>query len=107
MGSRSVRMGSIEVQIGGLLRVGGGEAGRGGPVVACPRAGPYGSPFMNRPRTVVTIGNFDGVHVGHAALVSRARERADKAGDNARVVAVCLDPHPLTVLRPEAAPPRL
>jgi riboflavin kinase/FMN adenylyltransferase len=60
---------------------------------------------MKRPRTVVMIGNFDGVHLGHAALAKRAREVADAAG--ARVVALSFDPHPLAVLRPEAAPARL
>ena len=50
----------------------------------------------------VTLGNFDGVHRGHRAvlaeLVSRAREASMTA------VAVTFDPHPLAVLRPDAAP---
>jgi riboflavin kinase/FMN adenylyltransferase len=54
--------------------------------------------------TALTIGNFDGVHVGHAALIRRARELA---GTNGRVVAMAFDPHPMTVLRPEAGPERL
>jgi riboflavin kinase/FMN adenylyltransferase len=62
---------------------------------------------MNPPRTVVTIGNFDGVHLGHAALVRRARAIADAAGRSTRVVVMSFDPHPLTVLRPGAAPARL
>jgi len=53
------------------------------------------------PGTVVTIGNFDGVHAGHAALIDRAR----KAGDE--VVALSFDPHPATVLRPGSVPARL
>ena len=52
----------------------------------------------------ITIGTFDGVHRGHAALVEAAR--AD-VGDGGRVVVLCFDPHPLSVLRPEAAPLRL
>ncbi|TVQ55422.1 MAG: riboflavin biosynthesis protein RibF [Phycisphaerales bacterium] len=56
------------------------------------------------PATAVTIGNFDGVHEGHAALISTAREAA---GNDGRVVALVFDPHPLTRLRPEAAPARL
>lgn len=54
-------------------------------------------------RTVLSIGNFDGVHIGHAALIRRAR---DVAG-NARVVALAFDPHPATKLKPAAAPERL
>lgn len=55
---------------------------------------------------VVIIGNFDGVHGGHRALVSRARERA-AAETGSRVVAVTFDPHPAAVLRPDRAPARL
>jgi len=55
-------------------------------------------------RTALTIGSFDGVHIGHAALVERARQRV---GDDGRVVVLCFDPHPLSRLRPEACPARL
>lgn len=55
---------------------------------------------------VVIIGNFDGVHGGHRALVERARGRAGTGPDD-RVVAVTFDPHPAAVLRPESAPARL
>lgn len=54
--------------------------------------------------TVVTIGNFDGVHVGHAALIAHARALA---GERGRVIAMAFDPHPLARLRPHAAPARL
>ncbi len=53
-------------------------------------------------RTAVVIGNFDGVHLGHRHVISRARELADREG--LRVVAVTFDPHPMAVLRPEHAP---
>ena len=53
-------------------------------------------------RTVVVIGNFDGVHLGHQHVIGRARERAD--ADGQRVVAVTFDPHPMAVLRPDHAP---
>ena len=54
---------------------------------------------------VAIIGNFDGVHGGHRALLHRARERA--AGSGGRVVAVTFDPHPAAVLRPDQAPQAL
>lgn len=53
---------------------------------------------------VAIIGNFDGVHGGHRALLQRARERAGSGG---RVVAVTFDPHPAAVLRPDQAPQAL
>jgi riboflavin kinase/FMN adenylyltransferase len=53
-------------------------------------------------RTVVVIGNFDGVHLGHQHVIRRARELAD--ADGLRVVAVTFDPHPMAVLRPDHAP---
>jgi riboflavin kinase/FMN adenylyltransferase len=55
--------------------------------------------------TVVTVGNFDGVHRGHRAVISRAREEADARG--IPVVAVTFEPHPMAVLRPEHAPSML
>jgi riboflavin kinase/FMN adenylyltransferase len=54
---------------------------------------------------VAIIGNFDGVHAGHRALLGRARERAASSGD--RVVAITFDPHPAAVLRPDRAPETL
>ncbi len=49
-------------------------------------------------RTVVTIGNFDGVHLGHRAILGRVQQRAREL--EAQAVAVTFDPHPLKVLRP-------
>jgi riboflavin kinase/FMN adenylyltransferase len=57
-------------------------------------------------RTVVTIGNFDGVHRGHQTVIHRARAVARDLGAD-QVVAVTFDPHPIAVLRPEHAPSTL
>ncbi|MGH9321121.1 MAG: bifunctional riboflavin kinase/FAD synthetase [Vicinamibacteria bacterium] len=57
------------------------------------------------PRPAVTLGNFDGVHLGHQRafelLVSRARALGAPA------VALTFEPHPVSVLRPERAPKRI
>lgn len=55
--------------------------------------------------SVVTIGVFDGVHRGHRAVVGRAVERARVLGVPA--VVVTFEPHPVAVLRPDGAPPRV
>jgi riboflavin kinase/FMN adenylyltransferase len=53
--------------------------------------------------SVVTIGNFDGVHRGHQEVLAHARARAAELGD-LPVVALTFDPHPMSVLRPGHAP---
>jgi len=54
---------------------------------------------------VVTLGNFDGVHKGHQAVLATVVERARQYGsDGARAVAVTFQPHPVAVLHPERAP---
>jgi riboflavin kinase/FMN adenylyltransferase len=50
----------------------------------------------------VTVGNFDGVHRGHQRLLGRLRARADAA--RVPALAITFDPHPVALLRPEAAP---
>ncbi len=53
----------------------------------------------------LTIGNFDGVHLGHQALLASARKAADRLGGDA--VAMTFEPHPATLLAPERVPSRL
>lgn len=55
--------------------------------------------------SVVTIGNFDGVHLAHQHLLQRVVQRARETG--AAAVAVTFDPHPIRVLAPERAPATL
>ena len=55
--------------------------------------------------SVVTIGNFDGVHRGHRTLIARTTAEATQRG--ARAVALTFDPHPAAVLRPDAVPAAL
>ncbi|HEX6986242.1 MAG TPA: adenylyltransferase/cytidyltransferase family protein, partial [Planctomycetaceae bacterium] len=54
---------------------------------------------------IAAIGNFDGVHRGHQAMIAELRRQADAIGVPA--VVVTFDPPPVELLRPEAAPPRL
>lgn len=54
-------------------------------------------------RAVVTIGNFDGVHIGHQALFYEVIERASMSDGTA--VAVTFDPHPLRLLQPDSRLP--
>jgi len=54
---------------------------------------------------VLAIGNFDGIHLGHQAILRATVERAHVL--NAVSTALTFDPSPRRVLRPESAPPRL
>jgi len=55
--------------------------------------------------TVLTLGVFDGLHLGHQAIMEKVIERA--AAVNAEATAITFDPHPRAVLHPESAPPLL
>jgi riboflavin kinase / FMN adenylyltransferase len=55
--------------------------------------------------TVLTLGVFDGLHLGHQRIMKTVVERARGVGANA--TAITFDPHPRAVLHPESAPPLL
>ncbi|MCM1004929.1 MAG: riboflavin biosynthesis protein RibF [Prevotella sp.] len=54
---------------------------------------------------MATVGTFDGVHTGHLYLLRQLREAADRA--ELRPMALVIDPHPLTLVRPERVPAQL
>lgn len=55
--------------------------------------------------SVVALGNFDGFHLGHQAVVGRAVARA--AHEGRKAVVATFDPHPVRFFKPDAAPFRL
>ena len=55
--------------------------------------------------TVLTLGVFDGLHLGHQRIMQTVIERAKVVG--AHATAITFDPHPRAVLHPETAPPLL
>ena len=57
-------------------------------------------PFKN---AVITIGNFDGVHIGHQALFHEVIEKADSIDGTS--IAMTFDPHPVRVLQKNNNPP--
>jgi riboflavin kinase/FMN adenylyltransferase len=63
------------------------------------------SPPPGWPAPVAALGNFDGMHRGHQALIDQVRQRAAAIGGTP--VAVIFEPHPAQILRPEKAPPLL
>ena len=59
--------------------------------------------FWRQP--VLALGNFDGVHRGHAQIIERVRQRATERGVTSAVLT--FDPHPPRIVRPDKAPPLL
>ena len=55
--------------------------------------------------TVLTIGNFDGIHLGHQDVIQHVRDRAAELSVKSGLIT--FDPHPSTVLRPDGPPPLL
>lgn len=72
---------------------------------------PQGNTNPTPTRTVLTIGTFDGVHLGHLALVRAARSKADglarATNESICVVVLAFDPHPVSTLSPGNEPARL
>ncbi|HEV2864626.1 MAG TPA: bifunctional riboflavin kinase/FAD synthetase [Pyrinomonadaceae bacterium] len=64
----------------------------------------YENAEIARP-TVLTLGVFDGLHLGHQLIVTTVVERARASG--AVPTVITFDPHPRAVLHPESAPPLL
>jgi riboflavin kinase/FMN adenylyltransferase len=54
---------------------------------------------------VITIGNFDGVHLGHQTLFAKVKERSGAVGGQA--VVITFDPHPIKLMRPDKQLPLL
>ncbi len=61
-----------------------------------------GSLDRSLPKPIVTVGNFDGLHVGHRAITDTVVERARSSGGTA--IVYTFNPHPIRVLRPDEAP---
>jgi len=51
------------------------------------------------PNTVLTIGNYDGVHLGHQKILSMVGKKAEEIGGTSMVMT--FDPHPVKVIAPE------
>jgi riboflavin kinase/FMN adenylyltransferase len=62
----------------------------------------WASRFGDARGTAVSVGTFDGLHVGHQKILQSVRERARASGR--RAAAITFDPHPMRVLHPDRAP---
>lgn len=63
----------------------------------------YTSGFRKIKTPVITLGNFDGVHLGHQRILKRLAQRAKRLGVSS--VVYTFDPHPLSVVAPHKSPP--
>jgi len=70
--------------------------------LVCHTVEEWASHFGDAIRSAVTVGNFDGLHIGHQKILRAVRERASATGERAAVIT--FDPHPMRVLHPERAP---
>jgi riboflavin kinase/FMN adenylyltransferase len=64
----------------------------------------YNVQVQHRP-SVVSIGNFDGVHLGHVRLLALLKDKAQALG--AKATAMTFEPHPHEFFSPQNAPPKL
>lgn len=71
-------------------------------LLVCKSVEEWASQFPDSRRSAVTIGTFDGLHLGHQKILQLVRGRAGGAGYRAAVIT--FDPHPMRVLQPERAP---
>ncbi|TCM64330.1 riboflavin kinase/FMN adenylyltransferase [Acinetobacter calcoaceticus] len=63
------------------------------------------SPRLQLPKTAITIGNFDGVHLGHQAMVSQLKNIAQPLG--LKTMVIIFEPQPLEFFKGYEAPPRI
>ncbi|MGA2955292.1 MAG: bifunctional riboflavin kinase/FAD synthetase [Thermodesulfobacteriota bacterium] len=63
------------------------------------KAKDFGQSFKN---PVLTLGNFDGVHLGHQRIFKQVREKAKEIGGDS--IAYTFEPHPVQMLKPEREP---
>lgn len=63
------------------------------------------APNFKLPETAVTIGNFDGVHLGHQAMINQLKDLA--AEQNLKTVVMIFEPQPLEFFKSYDAPPRI
>ena len=52
--------------------------------------------------TILSVGNFDGIHCGHLSVLKEVTERARQ--NNSKAMAVTFEPHPFRILRPDVTP---
>ncbi|MBM4182059.1 MAG: bifunctional riboflavin kinase/FAD synthetase [Betaproteobacteria bacterium] len=67
--------------------------------------GCFGEPHTQQRPGAVTIGNFDGVHLGHQAMLARLTARSASVGGAPTVLT--FEPHPREIFSPDSAPTRL
>ena len=63
------------------------------------------APNFQLPKTAVTIGNFDGVHLGHQAMIAQLKDLA--AAQNLKTLVMIFEPQPLEFFKGYEAPPRI